>query len=239
MRGGTGATILVTITVAMTIWIGCQSEKSDTGGGDFLVLQFDNGQHQMRRERVLLVTCTEEARLVADGNQVSLPELTASISSRLATTPDLLVLLDAAAPVSCQVIEEVLVAVREGGVYSLIFARDFAKDQSSIPYMLPPPELESLDIKAKNRLEVGLHADGRITLKGDAGDQQDVGASGDTGGERTLAQQVTARLEANPNLVIFVEPEMTVSYGALFTTLQELRAAGARRISLWGRLGAG
>jgi biopolymer transport protein ExbD len=91
--------------------------------------------------------------------------------------------------------------------------------EEGIPMVLPgqsPPKKTKRD----NLLRIQTHASGAITM----GD--------DVLGLRQLRAAVEHRISSNEKLVIVIESHPDSEYGLMIDVLDELRLAGARRVSL-------
>ncbi len=102
----------------------------------------------------------------------------------------------------------------------------FSQDKG-LKLQLPPPSTDPVHIPAENLLTVRVGADGRVLI----GDQ----------GEPVAAAEVRAivakRLDANPKLCIALKVSREASYFTMIEVFDDLRMAGANRLSLIPVLG--
>lgn len=210
--------------LALLLAVGCGRQTAAAGD---LVLDIAGQERILPREHVIELRLGSDGGITGDGEPLEPAAVTQTVAERHGADPDLLAVVDLSPAADCGRLEELLFAVREGGVGNLVFARDLRYDATGIPLTLPPQDLKLPQLKAANRLPVGISAAGDVAVDG---------AAPPAGG---LVAELRRRLEANDHLVIFVEPDAAAPCGAFFDAMLALREAGAQRISLWGRLRVG
>lgn len=97
----------------------------------------------------------------------------------------------------------------------------FSQDKG-LKLLLPPPLPDPVRVPAENLLHALVGADGQILL----GDQDEPVAVSEV---RAI---VAERLDANPNLCIALKVSREASYSTMIEVLDELKMAGATRLSL-------
>lgn len=219
--------MLALMTVAM-ILPGCQAGQQDTDQATAeLVLQFGDQESSLKLDRVVQITGQSDGTIICDGNQIGLTGIAGAVSLRHGASPDLIAVLDLAATTGCHELEQILAAVREGGVTNLAFTRDLGTDRTAVPFMLPPVDLKLPTLPEEQKLTVEIGSEGDLSVEGQVLPRDE------------LVRHVAGQLQSVKGLVVYVEPEAGARYAEFFNLMIALREAGATRISLWGALRAG
>ena len=217
---------LVVVLMLTAGMLGCQADKEDAAAKD-LLLVIGGQEKPLPRERLVQIQGFADGTVACDRQTVGLDGIAGAIALRHGTNPDLIAVLDLSPTVSCRQLEEILVAVREGGITNVAFVKDLPTDATAVPFMLPPVDLKLPAVPAEMMLTVGIGSEGNLSVDGEVLARED------------WVRFVGERLQNVKGLVITIDPADGARYGDFFSAMLALRDAGATRISLWGRLRVG
>jgi biopolymer transport protein ExbD len=220
-------TALAALTLTFLLVPGCEAERAGTPPTGDVVLRISGEDKPMPRERIINLAATADGRITYDGKPIDLAAVTQAVSVRQGTNPDAIALLDLSSELTCEELETILLAIRDGQVNNLAFASNFAEDPTAVPFMLPPADLKLPDIPKSSKLVLTLAGEGFVAAKDRELHLPEVAAF------------VKEELAANPKLVVYLEAAPQARYADFFAVMLALREAGAKRISLWGGLRAG
>lgn len=98
-------------------------------------------------------------------------------------------------------------------------------EEKGLPIVLPEPS-EELDVSAKNLLFLLVRSDGSVVVKRGESEQEQVVAY------RQIEGILRQELAANPNLIAALKTDPDAPYRHMVNVLDEVKLAGAERISL-------
>jgi len=99
-------------------------------------------------------------------------------------------------------------------------------EEKGLPIVLPEADQEEVDVSAKNLIFFLVQPDGSIVVRrGESEQEQVVSAS-------QVEDLLRAELAANENLIAAIKTAPTAAYRHMIDVLDEVKLAGAERISL-------
>jgi biopolymer transport protein ExbD len=216
------------MALSFLLFLGCQAgqEVAEKPLPD-IALMIGAQETALKPSRVVMIRGQGDGSLTCDGSKIDLVGIPGAVSLRQGANPDLIVVIDLPATFSCNDLERILEAVREGGVTNLAFTKGLARDRTAVPFMLPPVDLKLPSLPAKKILTVGIGSEGALSIDGLVLTRDEI------------VHLVAKKMINVQGLVVYVEPESGARYGEFFELMLALREAGATRISLWGTLRAG
>lgn len=99
-------------------------------------------------------------------------------------------------------------------------------EEKGLPIVLPEADQEEVDVSAKNLIFFLVQPDGSVVVRrGESEQEQVVGAN-------QIEDLLRAELAANENLIAAIKTAPTAAYRHMIEVLDEVKLAGAERISL-------
>jgi len=99
-------------------------------------------------------------------------------------------------------------------------------EEKGLPIVLPEAEQEEVDVSAKNLIFFLVQPDGSVVVRRGESEQEQVVSSGQ------IEDLLRAELAANENLIAAIKTAPTAAYRHMVDVLDEVKLAGAERISL-------
>lgn len=99
-------------------------------------------------------------------------------------------------------------------------------EEKGLPIVLPEPDVEEVDVSAKNIIFFLIQEDGRVIVRrGESEQEQTVSAS-------QIEPLLRTELAANDKLIAAIKTSPQASYRYMIDVLDQVKLAGADRISL-------
>jgi len=99
-------------------------------------------------------------------------------------------------------------------------------EEKGLPIVLPEAEQEEIDVSPKNLIFFLVQPDGSVVVRRGESEQEQVVSSGQ------IEDLLRAELAANENLIAAIKTAPTAAYRHMVDVLDEVKLAGAERISL-------
>jgi len=99
-------------------------------------------------------------------------------------------------------------------------------EEKGLPIVLPEAEQEEVDVSAKNLIFFLVQPDGSVVVRRGESEQEQVVSSSQ------IEDLLRAELAANENLIAAIKTAPTAAYRHMVDVLDEVKLAGAERISL-------
>lgn len=99
-------------------------------------------------------------------------------------------------------------------------------EEKGLPIVLPEADQEEVDVSAKNLIFFLVQADGSVVVRRGESEQEQVVTA------NQIEDLLRAELAANENLIAAIKTAPTAAYRHMIDVLDEVKLAGAERISL-------
>jgi biopolymer transport protein ExbD len=99
-------------------------------------------------------------------------------------------------------------------------------EEKGLPIVLPEAEQEEVDVSAKNLIFFLIQPDGSVVVRRGESEQEQVVSA------NQIEDLLRAELAANENLIAAIKTAPTAAYRHMIDVLDEVKLAGAERISL-------
>ncbi|HSM07686.1 MAG TPA: biopolymer transporter ExbD [Gemmatimonadota bacterium] len=99
-------------------------------------------------------------------------------------------------------------------------------EEKGLPIVLPEADQEEVDVSAKNLIFFLVQADGSVVVRRGESEQEQVVSA------NQIEDLLRAELAANENLIAAIKTAPSAAYRHMIEVLDEVKLAGAERISL-------
>ncbi len=224
MRFASLSRLCLFVLVSAVMAGGCAKEADTGPPAEGITLRISHQDVTLESGALMLVRVLADGRIVCDGEVVSLEELTAAARAKAAPVPQLITVVEAGTAQSCDRLEALLYALRQGGAVNIAFAHNLAQELDVVPVVLPAAGSASPPSSDRDRLTLAIGEGGELTARG-----REISRAG-------LNRHLRQAFEDNPNVVLQIDPLPQTTYADLLTVLTAARSAGMARIILWGRI---